>query len=436
VLLQKPWEPITVEEMRAWIGMNIFRGVQRLHRTSMYWSGITRSIWMMNVMTCTRFRNINAVWHISDPIGEDKVKAEGKSVHWLHKLQPLIDSVRKACHSLWKCGQYITVDELRVKFKGRHPALIFAPRKPIRNGFTAHMAVCSLSTFIHDFLIYQGQVDKERRYGLAKDIVLKLVWDRLQKGHIVVGDNWFSSRPLARALRAGGTGYVGTLRRNVTGFPEQWCRVRKKKDKEEKAKPPKKKMTQGKWEFYQADGVNMGAWGDSVTVLLVDTVLDPRTTTTVKRWDEAKEERVEKPAPAVAKLYGTHMGAVDHANRMMHAYWPGTGSVRWWVVLAWGVISIAIHNAYIHHSHLHSKKLTNVKFRLQLAKELVGTFSGRKRAVRAGTNRSGIHTLANSRKERECALCHMDGARKQTWFWCAECRIPLCRKLCFDLHCT
>jgi hypothetical protein len=47
----------------------------------MYWADQTRVPWMADVMSCTRFRNINAVWHITDPIAEEEAKAAGKSLH-------------------------------------------------------------------------------------------------------------------------------------------------------------------------------------------------------------------------------------------------------------------------------------------------------------------------------------------------------------------
>jgi hypothetical protein len=403
-----------------------------MQKTTMYWAEQTRVPWMANPMTCTRFRNINAVWHITDPIAEDKAKAAGKSLHWLFKLQPLIDAVRAACHAHWNCGQYVTVDELRVAFKGRHRAIMHQPRKPIRTGFTVHMAACADSTYVYDFLPYPGQVDEKRVVGLAKDIVLELVWKLLQKGHVVIADNWFSSRPLVQSLHAAGTGYVGTLRRNVAGFPEEWCSVKKKK-KGEKGK--KKMMTAGEHKSYQSDYITMTAWGDSSTVLLVSTVDDPRTTTTVKRWDEKLEARVEKSAPSVAKTYGSHMGGVDHANRMMHAYWPGTESKRWWVVLAWAIISIAIHNAYVIYSRLpHSTKLSNREFRLLLAKQLVGTFNGRKQRVTMGAGGSSNHALRNRHKEMNCVVCRKKGYRKQTNFWCSECQQAVCVEECYDVH--
>jgi hypothetical protein len=420
--------------MSAWIGMNIFRGVIRMQKTTMYWAEQTRVPWMANVMTCPRFRNINAVWHITDPISEEKAKAAGKSLHWLFKLQPLIDSVRAACHAHWHCGQYVTVDELRVKFTGRHSATTHQPRKPIRTGFTVNMAACADSTYVYGFLPYPGKVDEKRVVGLAKKIVLELVWKLLQKGHVVVADNWFSSLPLVQSLHAAGTGYVGTLRRNVTGFPEEWCNVRKKKKGE---RGRKKMMKEGKHESYQSGNITMTAWGDRSTVLLVSTVDDPLTTTTVKRWDAKAEAHVDKSAPSVAKTYGGHMGGVDHANRMMHAYWPGTGSMRWWVALAWAFISIAIHNAYIIHSRLpHSKKLSNREFRLQLAKEFVGTFSGRKREVKDEGIRGGKHKLDHSGKKRECVRCRENRVRAETYYWCSACHIPLCVIGCYDAHRT
>jgi hypothetical protein len=294
------------------------------------------------------------------------------------------------------------------------------------------MAACADSTYIHDFLPYPGKVDEKRVVGLSKDIVMELVRKQLQKGHVVVADNWFSSLPLVQALHAAGTGYVGTLRRNVTGFPEEWCRVMRKKKHGTKKK---KMMAAGEHESYQSDNITMTAWGDRSTVLLVSTVDDPLTTTTVKRWDAEKQERVDKSAPSVAKTYSSHMGGVDHANRMMHAYWPGTGSVRWWAVLAWAFISIAIHNAYIICCQLpHSKKLSNRKFRLLLAAQLIEEFISRREGVRGRGGSGYSHRLQKSGHERRCKICYKRGTEKKTNYWCSECMFPVCVVNCYDDH--
>jgi hypothetical protein len=408
--------------------MNIYRGVVAIGNVRAYWSEKTRVPWMVRIMSSKRFTRINARWHISDRDEENKLKEASKPVHWLFKLQPLIDAVRSACHLHFHCGQYVTVDEQRVAFHGRHSAVTYNPRKPTKWGFTIHMAACAVSKYIHDFLLYGGKVGEETAVGLAKDIVVKLVWRLLQQGHIVVADNWFSSLPLVRSLWVAGTGYIGTLRRNVAGFPEEWCSARRKGVKKQTVK-------KGKWKSYQSKHVTMTAWGDRSTVLLVDTVEDPLAKATVKRWSDKAHARVPTNAPSVAKTYGAMMGGVDHAAHNMHAFQPGSESKRWWVVLAWAIINIAIHNAFIIYCHLpHATKMTNREFRLKLAEELVHAHLTRKHAEHSAAASTTKHQLILAKSQGDCVHCSSQakgGERHQTKWICEPCGKHVCPKCCY-----
>jgi hypothetical protein len=57
-------------------------------------------------------------------------------------------------------------------------------------------------------------------YDLAENIVMILVDELLDAGRVVVGDRWFTSIGLVRALRERGTSDVGALRKHAASFPD------------------------------------------------------------------------------------------------------------------------------------------------------------------------------------------------------------------------
>jgi hypothetical protein len=395
-----------------------------MRRTESYWSEHTVQPWICKVFPQTRFLWLNAKWSIIDPA----IAAATTSTHWLYKLQPLIDTVRAACHQYWHCGQYITVDEQRVAFKGRAAGITYNPKKPTKWGFTVHMAACAASNWVHDFMVYGGKTTDSAETGLACNIVIKLVWRLLQRGHVVVADNWFSSLQLVRELYAAGTGYVGTLKASMAaGFPAAF-RPRKP------GEPKPLKLMGGKHRSYQAEHITVTEWSDRSTVKLVSSVDNPTTAATVKRWSAEKRARVQQPAPSVAHTYNRYAHGVDTANHYCEAYKTGSKSKRWWVVLAWAIINIAVHNAFLIHRAAADKPLSNRQFRLQLAQELVGDFTYRKRVQPSRSSVAGagppLHELDLSDKQRLCAECK----KKHPMSWCKTCRVHVCWQKCYDLH--
>jgi hypothetical protein len=414
--------------MRAWIGLNIYRGVVRIARSSAYWAKDTAVNLFTRTMPRDRFISFNAVWHITDPEEDAKIEKSHKPHNWLFRLQPLIDCVSAACSLYYLVGEFVTVDEARVAFAGRHHAVTLAPNKPIKHGFTIHMAVCALNTFIHSFIVYEGKKGGKRVYDLAKNIVMTLADKLLDAGRVVVGDRWFTSLGLVRALRERGTGYVGTLKKHAAGFPDAIFDDGKKMTKKNR----------GTHESYQHDDITVTAWRDRATVFLVSSVDDPARQATVERWSKEKHKRITVRAPPAAQTYCENMGGVDRADRQSYGMVPGTATVRWWVALAWGIINIAIHNAYTLHrlvtASLGGTPLTNMQFRVKLALQLINGYDGYPRARPAlPMTMPGMGAGHRLRPSTRRNICKNHAFRKRTRYWCEPCRKGMCPE-CYDGH--
>lgn len=403
-------------------------GAMRKRSTTSFWEDNDEQLRMKKVFSQRRFLWLAAKWHITDLDAEARQAAHGW-IDWLYKLQPLIDAVRSACHRVWICLQYLTVDEQRVAFHGRHKGVTYNPRKPIKWGFTMHMVACAASAFVHDFSIYPGKTIEGVAAGLACDVAIKLVWRLLERGHIVIADNWFSSLQLVRELWAAGTGYVGTLRATMAaGFPPEF---RPKKKGEPRVMPP----TRGEHRTYQAERITATVWGDRSAVKMVSSNDNPLAAATVKRWSEKEHKRVVKAAPSVARTYNEHMGGVDRANKLMYGWKAGSGTKRWWVVLAWAIINIAVHNAFILYRTLHpGEKVTNRQFRQRLAQGLIADFCERHEGAAATAHPPREHDLLLTDIQRECYICRRNGSRKISQYQCVPCGKTVCASRCYDAH--
>jgi hypothetical protein len=137
--------------------------------------------------------------------------------------------MNEACQVGWKLGEYVTVDETMVRYKGKFcPARQYMPKKPEKWGLKFWCLADSGSKYVYRFEVYCGRssqtIGEERRHArgeanLAKKVVMDLVESIHNMGHVIVMDNFFSSIDHFKALEERGTYATGTIRSNRIGLP-------------------------------------------------------------------------------------------------------------------------------------------------------------------------------------------------------------------------
>ena len=136
-----------------------------------------------------------------------------------------------------------------------------------------------------------------------------------------------------------------------------------------------------------------------------------------------------------------NMRAVDIFSQLQSYAGIGRKQFRWWPKLAWFLIDIAIMNAYVlytqHHPH---KNISKHRFRIQLAQELVSTWTSRKRKGRSVAethirNTDEMHTsLLSSTGAHTCSYCSGRRARKKTGYMCEQCNVYAHLGTCMKAH--
>jgi hypothetical protein len=119
---------------------------------------------------------------------------------------------------------------------------------------------------------------------------------------------------------------------------------------------------------------------------------------------------------------------------------------KWWKFTLYFVLNVCRVNCFILYdltNHPPSTAHANrqLPFRRNLVRQLIGTFTsrkrtGRKRSLPIGTAFPNLfHTLPKiSGHAKVCALCiekKKKGPSKQTTYKCMQCDLPLCRVWCF-----
>jgi len=123
--LQREWRPLTVSELKRFLGATIFMGVTKAPQRADYWSRA-----FVNMPKCSlplrRYEQIKRYLHISMPPPPNAGKPK-----WTDKLEPLSSHLRRRSRELYLPSTHVATDEMMVRFKGRSAHTVRMPSKPI-----------------------------------------------------------------------------------------------------------------------------------------------------------------------------------------------------------------------------------------------------------------------------------------------------------------
>ena len=126
------WTPITVEELKAFMGFNILMGIVKLPSIDDYWKKdpLLHYQPIASRITRDRFRDIRRFLHFCDNTTLPSPGTPGSDR--IAKIRPLFDMVNKRCSELYNLHRDVAVDEAIIKFQGRSTLKQYVPKKPIK----------------------------------------------------------------------------------------------------------------------------------------------------------------------------------------------------------------------------------------------------------------------------------------------------------------
>ena len=111
----KNWSDVTTEELWAFLGIIVIKGIHRLPEIDNYWS----SDWFLGVEPVQKCMSRNRFWSIWSNIhlvdNSSVEKTHGQSF----RLKPLIDVLTHTFQEHYSPGQELSLDQSMVKYKGR-----------------------------------------------------------------------------------------------------------------------------------------------------------------------------------------------------------------------------------------------------------------------------------------------------------------------------
>ena len=137
------------------------------------------------------------------------------------------------CERYYIVGEYTTIDEQLVPFRGRCGFLQYLASKPAKYGIKVFTLTDARTVYVKAMEVYVGrQADGPyQQSNKPHDIVLRLAKCIENTGRNITADNWYSSIPLAEELLTKRTTYVGTLRKNKRELPPEFVNTKNREER-------------------------------------------------------------------------------------------------------------------------------------------------------------------------------------------------------------
>jgi len=421
------WYEVAENEMKAYLGMNIYMGINKLPGYKDYWSknNFIGNEGIKSVMTVRRYEKLTEYFHVSDRAAEP-----GRGVQnydKLYKIRPVLEMAKHNFKNNYKPSMNLAIDEAMIKWTGRLSYKQYLPAKPIKRGIKVWMRCDSENAYLTDFNIYLGRGPQSEN-GLGYDVVHQLTRDLTNKYFHVFYDNYFTGVKLAEDLLAEGIYSCGTVRMNRRGLPDDLKRI---------------KLQRGQSRIRQKGSLTASVWQDKKPVAFLSTLSNPLLQLPVNRRNG--RQNLALTQPHAAHIYNKYMNGVDRHDQMRMCYDLARYGKKSWKYIFWFVMNSAIVNAFIIYTaatqRAHSKKrYTHLDFRCELAHQLVAGFSGRKRRgpqpANAQNNDENLagHESVHMNTKRRCRVHMNRKERKETVFGCKVCSVHLCKDGCHNIY--
>ena len=325
----------------------------------------------------------------------------------LFKVRPLLDIISRTFRDEYKPSKFVSIDEAMVKYKGRLGFKQYMPMKPVKRGVIVWVRADATNGFVCTMQIYTGKEGRQPEHGLGHHLVCDLVRNLHGKNHHIFCDNFFTSVQLAGDLLRNNFYLCDTTRSNRTDSPAEV-----------------KALRGGESLFRRKGGVVATVWKDKKLVSFLSTQCEVRGNDTVSR-KQKDGTIIQVPTVPVVQLYNKYMGGVDRSDQMRQYYECSRRAKKWWRYLLWFCVDVCAVNAHILMLEADNfPNFTQLQFRLELIKTLIGDFSLRKHHVQDGAVHSN-HWPVPMTKGR-CKRCLKNGKRTFCRMGCELCGLRLC----------
>ena len=174
------WEDTTADEMKAYVGLQIYMGLTDKPAIKDYWAtgDYDNTTRFCEVMSRNRYELLSWFMHFND---NNKQVSKGEPGYDpLYKIRPMLDMMRPRLKYYYTPERELAIDESMQKFKGRLYFKQYMPNKPTKWGIKLWSLCESKSGYLLDFDIYTGKdTGADAEHGLGHNVVCKLLGDTI-----------------------------------------------------------------------------------------------------------------------------------------------------------------------------------------------------------------------------------------------------------------
>nr|XP_039255720.1 uncharacterized protein LOC120332523 isoform X1 [Styela clava] len=219
---EKSWKFVDVEEMNAFLGLNILMGIIRLPDTGMYWQkkNCLFDIPSFNkIMTRDRFLKIQEHLYFCDeslaPAEDDPHKDK------LFKIRELLTLLLPRFQRCYTPGRDLRISETLIPIKGKIGFRKYMDDNGARNGLKLWAVTESSTGYISRLLFYTGKDPAVNpNSGLSLSIVKYLMCPYEGLNHHLYVDKFHTSPQVFEYLLSKGIYACGTIKTACVGFPK------------------------------------------------------------------------------------------------------------------------------------------------------------------------------------------------------------------------
>ena len=433
----------TFAEMCSFISIIILMGVCKLPSYRLYWNPKYRFEPIARLMGLTRYETIKKYFHVNDNANSVPAGTDGHDTFF--KIRPLIDHIRENCRNI-EPEKRQAVDEQMVKFKGRHNAKQYMPKKSTRWGYKIITRYGESGLVYNLHIIGEPWSVPQDSIGFVGDIVVHLCKNLETEGPFYFFcDRFYTSLPLLKKLKSKNIFSVGTILQNrLHGCPLA-------SDKE---------LSRGCHDqFVDANSeVTVVKWMDTKLVILASTFCSAEPMSTCQRYVRKEKQRKTFPCPNIVKQYNRHMGGVDLHDMLKSLYSVDRKGKKFYLRLCNYLFGLCVINGWLLYRRSCPEgvhEMTLLQFTASVAEELA---TGITRSKRGRPTKTSYEEAPSKRRslvspspsssvrydsERHLPIHTEKGRCKQcingfSRWKCSRCSVRLCltdvRNCFFDYH--
>lgn len=324
--LSRPYYAKNVDscELRAYFGLLLLSAIFKSNHEdvrSLWASDFTGRDIFRGVMGLNRFLFIH--FHIT--FDDFSTREQRKTTDKLALIREIFDKFIQNCSDNYICSEYLCIDEMLVKFRGRCSFRMFIKSKPGKYGLKIQCMCDAKTHYLYNAFIYTGKPLTPRNSSLSVPTqdVLKLTEPLYGSNRNVTADSWFTSVELVDSLLQRGLTFVGTMRKNKREIPREFL--------PNKSRP--------------AESTLFGFVRDKTLVSHV-----PKKNKSVVLLSSMHHEvsiNEQSKKPEIIELYNSTKGGVDALDLKCSNYSCSRRTRRWPNAIFGAIMNISIANGFV-----------------------------------------------------------------------------------------